>query len=402
MTAIHNASGMPHYWFEQTGYFNQLFDVLVVRGTFDFGLDGNVMQPAAQQQPVVLGDEYDGPVATEPLKAVIRAEGDLLLMKPSTDVHLTGTARSDQAKPLQSWLAGVRVGTLQKVLRLSGPRHFYRGMVGGWRLSDAQNVDAVALDYRLAFGGCYSVPVATPAPAAAGPQAQTPSGPVRTHDYAYKPDNPAGIGWLPSKPELDAVANPQSRKAIAAQVRAVTELAAPQIEGDTVAITDPQQKAAAQGFGPIARWCEPRVSRQGTMDAAWMQTRYPFVPDDFKLSYYNSAPLELTQPAGKAAYLLGNEDIKLIGLLPEGPVGMRLPDAALIAEVTTEDGRRHAIPLNLDTVALNLDRRQCSLTWRTVFAKKDGVRQVNIHTLRTDQWRRTLESAPPPISIRAV
>ena len=49
-------------------------DILVIRGTFDFA-QGLAMPLSADQSAIVLGDRFDGPIATFPLQAVIAEEG---------------------------------------------------------------------------------------------------------------------------------------------------------------------------------------------------------------------------------------------------------------------------------------------------------------------------------------
>lgn len=63
---VDNQSGFPHLLFEKRGYRGKPFDVLVVRGTFDFSSNGNPMPRAARQEPIQYGDSLIGPAAHDP------------------------------------------------------------------------------------------------------------------------------------------------------------------------------------------------------------------------------------------------------------------------------------------------------------------------------------------------
>jgi hypothetical protein len=274
--AIFNRTGFPHAWFEDTGPSGQVYDVLAVRGTFDFPEKGDSLLPAEWQTPILWGDELDGP-EDNPLRMVLLREGDTALYKPRADLQITGSARSEDGKPRRWWEASVVVSAAngkvlhKKALGLSGPRRFARGMFG-WRVSQSEAVADVALDYRHAFGGSFSVP--------AGEDEGE-----RTPRAVYKPDNPAGCGWLPDAKALGRLSK-RARQYVQAQVDALREMPAPQIETIWGAVTSPDSnnRRAAQGFGPVVRWCEPRVRLAGTYDAQWRRERCPQLPKDFDLA----------------------------------------------------------------------------------------------------------------------
>ncbi|NHZ45031.1 hypothetical protein [Massilia aquatica] len=52
---VANHSGVPYFWFEQTGPEGERIDVLVVRATFDFASGGSLMTLAQTQHEIVLG-----------------------------------------------------------------------------------------------------------------------------------------------------------------------------------------------------------------------------------------------------------------------------------------------------------------------------------------------------------
>lgn len=360
MTQIDNRSGLPHAWFEKLGPGGQTFDVLAVRGTFDFAAHGQRLTLATQQTPIVFGDEYIGLPEDNPLKSVLSREGDLVLFKPATDVYLTGTAQAEHHALTAEWLAAMRVGPVRKGLRLHGSRYFERRM-GGWRLTPAELTTAVPLDYRKSFGGSYS----TLASESASPE------------HVYKLDNPAGCGWLPDANALSELSKP-ARKQIAALISGIKRLDAPQIESPDCPVTHPSQASAAQGFAPLARWCEPRLRHAGTYDDAWREQVYPDLPDDFDPRFYQSAPPDLICDG----HLDGDEPVMLAGLLPEGRAEMRLPGLVVLASTTGASGRKRAGNLVLDTVALDLDARQATLVWRGTFDRTDAVREIAVGAIR--------------------
>lgn len=209
MAQIDNRSGLPHAWFEKLGPGGQAFDVLAVRGTFDFADHGRRLELAAKQQPIVYGDQYDGLPEDSPLASVLRREGDLVLFKPATDVYLSGTAQAENLALQTGWRAAMRVGPVRKGLQLHGPRYSERRL-GRWRLTSAELTTAVPLDYRKAFGGHYATLADEMAPA----------------EYVYKTDNPAGCGWLPDARALGTLSKP-ARKQIIGSIAKLKRLSAP-------------------------------------------------------------------------------------------------------------------------------------------------------------------------------
>lgn len=355
MTTIDNRTGAPHFWFEQTGPDGEPLDVLVVRATFDFAANGDAMVFAKRQSPIVFGDKFDGPVSSDPLRAVVEDDGDLLPYKPGTDILLMGHAVAPNGQAHASWLASICVGQVKKELRLHGPRQFRKDFFG-WRLDPSESVTRVRLDYRAAFGGCFEIP-----------EALTADG---LPDVIKHPGNPAGCGWLPDPADYKALSKP-ARRHIAKWIKSLTVLAAPQIEDASEPVRHPQRKVAAQGLGAIARWCEPRLGYQGTLDEKWRTTRCPQLPENFDSRFYQSAHPDLVV----SPHLRGDEVVILSGLLPQRQE-MCLPGWRLIAVVKRASGEQGvSLPL-LDTVRFDLDARQVSIVWRTHFNCDDPVTEI--------------------------
>ena len=352
MAAIDNSTGVPHFWFEQTGAEGERLDVLVVRATFAFGVNGQPMTLAADQQPIAFGDVYSDSADADPLRAVVTADGDLLPYKPGTDVLIVGHALAPAGIARSSWLASVGIGQVRKTLRLHGPRKFYKRFFG-WRLGPSEPVARVPLDYRLAYGGCINVPAPLTADGVA--------------DSIKHAGNPAGCGWLP-KPSAYKHLPRSGRRHIKDWIKGKTVLPAPQIESVAAPVRHPLQNVAAHGFTTIARWCEPRLSRQGTYDNQWLTNRYPMLPKDFDSRYYQSADADLVC----CPHLIGDEQVLLTGLLPNNRE-MRLPGWRMVAVVSRASGESTVSVLNLDTVRFDLDSGQASLVWRAHFDCDDPV-----------------------------
>lgn len=359
MVTSENLSGFPMVVVEKTGPEGTPYDVVVVRGTFDFSADGLPVELASVQAPICYGDEFDGPVATDPLKAVLRREGDLVLFKPATDVHVIGTAMTPGGTAQPEWLAGIGIGPLRKSLRLLGPRSFNRNAYGDWYIGTAEKVTSVRLDYRNAFGGSLEVPTY---------DAAEDSLPTMHHE-----DNPAGCGWLPDPARLEK-ADPQKRKRLIQSIEAIKSLPAPQIEHPNQPVRSPHADLAPEGFGPVARWSQQRLRYAGTYDDAWEQHRQPMLPEDFDPRFYQSAHPDLICPG----FLNGYEHLALAGMLPEGPVKMRLPGVSILIKACFASGHTMAGSMRLDTVTVDIDAQQVTLIWRAAFSRDDALRSVAV------------------------
>lgn len=351
---IENRSGLPHAWFRKAGPAASEFDVVALRGTFRIDVENACLVPADEPGEIVYGDELVGVCESDPLAGVVRREGDLVLYKPATDIHVIGTATPESGRALPHWYAGIAVGNVQKVLQLCGPRQFELG-AWDWRLTAPEPTDAVALDYRLAFGGRFHAPADEAA----------------DDEWLYKPDNPAGCGWLPDKHQRSQLSK-AARRQVDAAIDGIRRMSAPQIEDPRTPVAHPEQQITTQGFGPMARWCAPRVDFQGTRDAAWRAQVYPALPSDFDPRFYQSAHPDLICPS----YLAGDEMMTLSGLLPEGRVSLPLPAVRPFAIAVLNDGRRVISQPVLDTLCIDLDRREIALTWRTSFAASNPVRHL--------------------------
>lgn len=357
----------PYLLYQKAGWGNIPLDVLVVRATFDLGANGKPMTLAATQTPLQLGDELDGDLEHDLLGAVLKRDGDIVVGKLGTDVILSGHVHSPESKPARDWIAAVRVGTLSKALRVTGPRTFKRTLFG-WKITRPAPVTRVALDYRLAFGGRINLPA--------------PDKPIALHF----PSNPAGTGWLPTAQDMKGL-RWEERRRVKAWVNAQRVLTAPQFEHYTQPIRTPSDRPVPEGFGPIARWWEPRVSLQGTLDKQWEAERFPDPPDDYDPRFTHSAHPHLTS----VKHLEGDEEVVIAQCLPEKKLVTALPGIAVQAMTVFRNGLHQIRPLGLDTVRIDLDTRTCVLLFRTLFDRSNPPVEIDVTAMPVAIWRKVLK-----------
>src|SRR6185436_20521774 len=97
-----------------------------------------------------------------------------------------------------------------------------------------------------------------------------------------------------------------------------------------------------------------------------MKERWPYFPDDFDFTYFNAAPED--QQLRK--YLHGDEELRFDNLHPTIPSyrsalpGLRM--RAFLSEKLKSGKRFREIPLNLDTLFVDMDKERLLLVWRGV------------------------------------
>lgn len=340
---VENHSPFPHMAIEKLGTQGQLFDVIVVAGTFDL-VHGQPLLIADEQKPINGVDRYEG----EPESSGFLEETHLVLAKRRTDIHLLGSARPQDNEPAASWPVALRVGPVTKTAMVTGPRAWGWSIARGWRMTPAAPTDAVPLHMGLAYGGAVRRPR------------------YRDHEtndihddrvFDTYLDNPAGKGYMGSA-SLD---------------RAQYYLAA-QIEDVEHPIRDIHKRYRPVAFGPLPRWTPSRARRIGTCDARWQRESFPYLPADFDFAFYQSAQPDLMAPG----WLQGDEPVALLGCHPMGRLGSQLPGLRLLAILTDASGHSQSEPLRLDTVSIDLDSDTVQLVWRRSVPKSWGLRHVRL------------------------
>jgi hypothetical protein len=331
---LRNYTPFPPLLFDGRDVQGHDFGVLVLRGTFDI-IPGAALRPNPKQEPVVVADVWYG----EPNVSSIRLDSDLAPFKPRTDVVVNATAFAPGGRALPSWETRVRVGDLDKRLRVTGPRAWVREG-RNWTLEEPQAVLEVPMRYEYAFGGMYE---------------------TNWGDSKVCLENPVGKGFV----EGDVPDH-------------FDRWPAPQIESLQDPVIELGKRYVPEGFGVIARSWQPRLGRAGKFDDEWQKTRWPELPLDFDFAFYNAAHDDLVVPG----YLRGDEEVELEGLTPEGSLRFYLPGYKLGILLRYKDGSMAVARVLLDTVFLDAPEMKAYLTWRSVMPKGKPIRVIESRLLR--------------------
>ncbi|EYF08041.1 DUF2169 domain-containing protein [Chondromyces apiculatus] len=116
---------------DKMGVGRRFHGTVVVKGTF--ALAQGKLGLAAKQRDIALADEPWDPAAAE--RSSLKHAGEALLVKPSTDVIVTGTVQAPGGTPRKTWDAAV------EVRRRGETKLAYRAQVLGprcWRHTGAK------------------------------------------------------------------------------------------------------------------------------------------------------------------------------------------------------------------------------------------------------------------------
>jgi uncharacterized protein YjbI with pentapeptide repeats len=234
---------------------------------------------------------------------------DFALYKPKADCVLLATAYVPDGRATTELIARFRVGALTKTLRVFGDRTIHRDSANTITYTTPKPFTSVPISYRRAYGG-----------------------------KAFM-RNPIGTG-------------------AATEVAANVELVDPALDG---------REPSVAGFGPIPTSWHPRAGMVGTYDEAWLTTRWPWFPADFDWNYFNAAPTD-QQIAG---FLRGDERLEFENLHPTRALyrsqlaGVR---ACCCFHQRSTNGSLafREVPLNLDTLWINLHEEQLVLVWHGI------------------------------------
>jgi hypothetical protein len=363
---VHNGTPFKHMQFDKMGPGRRFYDVVVLSASYDLQA-GEMPLSKTQRGPVMADEFWDEENA--PLSS-LKAAGDILLVKPGSDVIITGTAFSFENVPRTDWFCGLRVRRdaellLSKTLRLTGPRVWLPPLFGSdWRLRKPVPAAKVPMRYEQAYGGHWTD---------AGEQDPI----LALHVYEA---NPSGTGhFSPSRPDKDICYGPQ-------------------IELVSDPITNSRRRYTPAGLGPVARFWQPRAARQGTYDDVWLkqfhESAIPDYPPDFDTRYFQCAPDDQIIPG----FLWGNEHIELFGLFAETEtMTARLPGLWVHAWGLTSDFQVVHDYMKLDTVHIDLDSRQVHLTWRLTLDHDKAIQTVMLESKPLHQ--RDVESSVAPIRL---
>ncbi len=340
-----NPTPMPGLAFRQFDQQGDLDCVVTLRGTFEHVQDG-VARWCDEQMPLQWQDAYEG----DPHETPLLYQGDLVPEKTGTDVTFLGTSHAPDG-PQRNWRCGIEIGPVNKMLHVSGPRHWqpvlrparwpFRRLdeIAGWQLGEAEPADTVAMDWRLAAGG-RDEPEAEP-----------------------DPRNRIGCGGVGPSENWQNCPVPAPRIALR---------------------PDPTLGEAPAGLGPIPPFWQQRARHAGTYDDAWQASRHPLLPEDFDPRFWQCASEDqIARP-----FLRGDEAYTLTQLHPDHPMAHgRLPGLGLAVRV--DEGA--PMPLDLDGVQFDWrDGALILLTWRIRFPLPEA-QGVKLHL--TWGWLNRAEAA---------
>jgi uncharacterized protein YjbI with pentapeptide repeats len=281
---------------------------VVVKGTFDLVPDA----PAMARDPMDLptGDVHeDGDTAKS-----LSYASDFAIFKPRADLLVRGSAHGGASGVTQVRFSFGREGSaIERRIAVFGDRRWRTGL-GGSEPTAPEPFDAIPLVYERAFGG------------------------------AKVDENPLGAG------------------------RGGERL--PNLEDPAHLVTSPRDAPPPACFAPIPVLWKERRSKLGTYDARWLETRWPYFPEDFDWAHFQAAPR-----AQQIAYPAGDEPFEIAGMRREAPVlrgslpGLR--PRCVLAETREAGGALREVNLRLDTVAFDVEAMKLSLVWRGVVEVRD-------------------------------
>jgi hypothetical protein len=318
--------------------------VPLVKATYEIRPD-TALVPAETQRPVLPAGEFWG----DPDSSSYRYEPETAFTKPATDVVLVGEAWSRRRGEKQTTVT-FQLGPLKKTVRVTGDRRWER-VLGIIKAGEPQPFERIPLVWERAFGGWD----------------RSDSDPER---HACDPRNPVGTGFHRSR------------------VRFVEGIALPNLEDPKKPLRAWGDRPAPAGFGFVSPGWEPRSSRAGTYDAAWLKTRSPALPEDFQLAYFNAAPEGMVAPG----YLRGDEPALVEGVSPDGPLGFRLPGTPPPPCRVELRGGPHEIELRLDTVIVDAIERLVFLLWRGTLPLPRGPEELRVIRVGPEETTRRAEA----------
>ncbi|MDQ6683893.1 MAG: DUF2169 domain-containing protein [Pseudomonadota bacterium] len=291
--------------------------LVAVKASFDLP-PGRAPRLAREQRPVLRMSEPRG----EEGASSCRYESDLLGVKPGTDLLVEGSAWARQGQLARHVDVAMRVGPVQKQLRVFGDRSWRRSPIGTLQSTPPEPFEALPIVFERAYGGWDR---------AASDPAQ----------HRLEMRNPVGVGFF-----TDAA-------------HAVGK-ALPNIEDPRHLIASWDDRPSPAGFTCVSCDWSPRRELAGSYDDEWQARRAPLWAEDFDRRYYQCAPPDQQIPG----HLRGGETVELHNLCAQGSMEFSLPTVDLIFESRFGDDRvEHEA--RLATVIIEPDLRRLTMTWQT-------------------------------------
>ncbi len=140
-----------------------------------------------------------------------------------------------------------------------------------------------------------------------------------------------------------------------------------------------------RGVGVIAKPWQQRLKLAGTLDERWLSERWPSMPLDFDMAYWNGA-----HPDMQCEYLYGGEIVELWNLLQAKAEGAAPPGDTpasccfrLPRRPSTSASRPRAAKLSrgaapIDTIIIDLEKMCLSVVWRAVTPASMGMQSATL------------------------
>ncbi len=252
--------------------------LVVVKATFDIQPDGSC-RLAARNEPLRQMAEAYGEFG----RSSLRYEADLLGVKPTTDILVQGDAIAPKGKRVTALNVLLRVGPINKRLRVTGDRIWQSGVLGGVKMSAPVPFERMPLVYERAYGGWDRSASAV-------------------EHHRLEDRNPAGTGF-------------------AVRVENCERSPLPNIEYPDQLIGSWNDHPPPAGFNAIDCAWSPRRELAGTYDEHWRRTRFPSWAADFDSRYNNCAPRDQQSPG----YLVGGERVDVLNMSENGALSFEIP-----------------------------------------------------------------------------
>ncbi len=291
--------------------------MVVVKATFDISPDGSVSL-AEEQMPVSVTSRNRGAAGSTSLVE----ESDLFGVKAGTDVLVDGCAWAPKGYRARVLDVGLRVGPVDKRLRVFGDRYWHRHLVRGLVPTPPDWFESMPIHYERAYGG---------QDLSAGDAAK----------HRIEDRNPVGVGCAVSAEHC-------------------VDRRLPNIEYPHQLIESWRDRPAPAGLNAVECSWSPRRQLAGTYDEAWRRDRFPLWAEDFDGRYNNCAPLDQQV----APFLRGGEEVELVNLSPGGRIAFTLPRIHPCFRTyfgrETQEHRGQ-----LCTVLLQPDRSRVVMSWQS-------------------------------------
>lgn len=340
-------STLPYKFLPLDGTLNPAAPELsfIIKGTFSLQ---NWRMPTALPADEQLNFEGDTLYMDE-IGRSLHYANDLVKFKPFGEILLTANCHAPDGRPATMVDAGFDIGPLRKTLRVFGDRVWIRDAQAQFMIEGPTPFTVMPLRWERAFGGLNLA------------------------------ENPMGRGIEPW---------------VAEDGRKFFYLA--NIEAPHLPIRGPDHLLPPACFAPISPNWQPRYGREGTRDQRWATFVAPLPPRDYDPRAAQAAPEDQWLPEG---YWKGDERIELRHMHPDHPSfvtalpGKRL---RLFIEALAEDGKQlrfGEIPLDLDTVHVDMTSERMRLIWRQRFRPRTkGGQEIQAVYLAEE----LLSEAPAP------